>query len=298
MSTQSSGVQPSGVHEKLLELQQQAATLEAGIAGSNKELAALREQIAPLSEFDKQLTGSQSGAQKEREAATKVLNEAGPAHDSARARLENQLTRDVITKIAQGRDAINGEITTAENDLKSVQKSAKDAAGALVTATANVKAQEATSKEVAANQNALPDQIKGAAGEAQRLQKELESVAKAGNLRRAYYLVLELGAAITKLRELNDPQEEARRTARLNEESAKLTELQKTAANARKDAGDKADVEKAAQTKLNDLNKKRAQRIDDLLSDNGKGQTTPAAQTGAAAQTAAQAPPVVGATSS
>lgn len=282
---------PSAVLKQLEELQKQLATLDQQIEGANTSIqaqraarAALQAQIAPLLQLGKQVTDSQAALQKEREDGTKLLAETSAFRDQLLARLKAELSAEIIAKIDQGVQAIDGAITAAEGAVHTCEGELAGAGATRDKATAAVKAAEGQRADTLNQLRQLPKAAQAASGDVRRLRKELEDAAKAGNLPRAYYLAGALGAALARLKTASSDAEEKRLLKQLDDQSGALTTARQQESDANAEVQRHEASLKAANDTLGGLKKQRQQQIDDLLS--GKA----AAPAATAAPAAAPAP--------
>lgn len=276
--------QSSGVLDQLKALQKQLADLDKDIEGDNQSIqekrakrAALQARIAPLAQLGKQLSDSQDTAKKEREEAAKLLTETTAYRDQVLARLKGQLSDEIIAKIEQGVKAIDDEIGQAEDVVHNALGAAATAAEEHAAAQAAVKTADSDRANTVNALRQISKAIQGAAGDVKRLRKELDDAAKNGNLPRAYYLTIELSAAIERLKAASDEQLEKDLIKQLDQRSDALAKAQEAEGKAGDNVKQKDEDLKAARDALDTLKKQRPQRVDDLLNGTAGSQAARAA---------------------
>jgi chromosome segregation ATPase len=295
--------QSSGVLDQLKELQQQLADLDKDIEGDNTSIqkkrakrAELQARIAPLAQLGKQVSDSKDALKKERDDGAKLLTDTTAFRDQVLARLKGQLSADIIAKIEHGVQAIDDEIGHAEADVRTSEGAAATAGQERADAQAAVKEADGQRTDTVNALRQLPKAIQGAAADVKRLHKDLDDAAKAGNLPRAYYLALALGAALDRLKAASNDELEKNLLKQLDDQSVALAKAQEAEGKAGDNVQRKEDELKVARDALDTLKKQRQQRVDDLLNGKGGGQAAKAAP--AASPQPAMPPPIAGAQSS
>ncbi len=264
--------QETGVLDRIHELQKALADLDqeigndaTSIQGKHTRRTALHAKISLLVQIQRQVSDSSGLLTKEYEGAQKLSTEVGAFVDKELPHIRGQLSDVTVARIDTGLEAIDGEIVLSEADLGRTQDAAAAAQQQLADTQATM-ARVSSQRVATLNQlRLLPKVIQEAASEVKRLRKELEAVISAGNLARAYYLAIELRAALELLRAVkSDQQEKQLRTALDNQLEAFLkaqAEEQQQAISVRQTK----EAMEAAREKLGALKKQRQKRIAELL---------------------------------
>jgi DNA repair exonuclease SbcCD ATPase subunit len=178
------------------------------IAHSQSDLKRLTAHKSALQRLVDELDANKTAAQKQREVAQKVGEDAQKAYEALVARLDKDLTD------AQ-RAAIDAAISEANEEIKKLgaaRTTAYEAADKAARASAEAKQDlaigEKALSDLQAGLQSLPAKVQAAQGQVATLSTSAQAAADAGRLAEAYFLAGELRKALEDLRNVSDPEKE------------------------------------------------------------------------------------------